>query len=131
MVKTKRKPIAELRKDLVMTQEDVNEVADDNLRYLMAQTANAGFSVASDYAFKCVCCESIGLDYSHYKLIKESVGPLCFSRKTDISKITASNRNGIIPLKDLEFKPEFSSHLNFSKDGLVCDHCNDTVYSNN
>jgi len=120
--------LKKLRADLVMTQKDVNRVVTPELRNLMQVTPNAGFSVESNYAFQCVCCESIGMD-SYYKLLKQSVGPGLDSRKTDVSKLKSTE--GIVPLKDLEFEPEYSSHLNFTKKGLVCDHCKDTVYTRN
>ena len=116
--------LKKLKADLVVTQKDLGRALTPELRHLMILSPNAGFSVASDYAFKCVCCESIGLD-AYYSLLKETVG--VYSRKTDVNKIKSTK--GIVRLDELDFEPENSSHLNFTRQGLVCDHCKDTVYT--
>lgn len=118
--------LKKLKADLTVTPKDLERAVTPKLRNLMQITPNAGFSIPSDYAFQCVCCESIGMD-PYYQLLKESVGP--YSRRTDTSRLKSTK--GIVPLKDLESEPEFSSHLNFTRVGLVCDHCADTVYSKN
>lgn len=120
--------LKKLRQDLTMTPEDVRRVVTPRLRNLMQITPNAGFSVPSEYAFQCVCCKKSGMP-SFYELLKESVGPGLGSRRTNVSRLKSIK--GIVPLKDLESEPEFSSHLNFTKNGLVCDHCYDAVYSGN
>lgn len=120
--------LRELRTELTMTKKDVERAVTPELKNLMQISPNAGFSVPSNYAFQCVCCERMGFP-SFYELLKESVGPGLNSRRTDVSHLKSTK--GIMHLKDLESKPEFSSHLNFTREGLVCDHCKDTVYSRN
>jgi hypothetical protein len=115
-----------LKKELVTTQANIDNILTKDLRALMSQTPNVGFSVSSQYAFQCVCCESIGFP-SFYKLIKKQVGPLSYSRETDPKMLNSTK--GIVRLDELACEPEFSSTLNFTEDGLVCDHCYDTVYS--
>ena len=104
-----------------VSPEDLAKVLTPELRHLMAISPNAGYSVASDYAFQCVACRDIGMD-SHYNLLKETVGPL--GRTSEFSKLKSAR--GIVRLDELSFKPEYDSHLNFSRKGLVCDHCKDS-----
>jgi len=115
-----------VRTDLVVTAKDLKRVMTPELRNLMIISPNAGFAIKSNYAFQCVCCRDMGLDYSWYTLLKETVGP--YARKTE-PKTIKSHAKGIVRLAQLKSKPKYSSHLNATREGFVCDHCNDSVYN--
>ena len=119
--------LRQFKKDMIVTQEELAKVLTPNLRNLMSITPNAGFSIVSDYAFKCSCCASMGLDYATYRALKESHGPGAFNgRASDLPKIKSIK--GIVKLDELEVEPEFESHVNVVRNRLVCDHCKDSVY---
>lgn len=119
--------IAEIRRDLKVTQKDLAGVINPKLRELMAQTPNVGFSVGSNYAFQCACCSAIDDKPVFYNLLKEVVGSGITSGETDVKKIRSAR--GIERIKDLGFTPEYSSLLHITKEGMVCDHCHESVYS--
>lgn len=119
--------LARLRRDLEVTRKDLARAVSPELRELMAQTPNAGFSIGSDYAFRCACCSAIDGEPVFYTLLKESVGPGMNSGKTDVRSIRSAI--GIVRLRDLSFTPEYSSLLHVTRAGLICDHCYVSVYS--
>jgi len=116
--------LSQFRKDIQVTPEELKRALTPELRDLMAQSPNVGFSIESDYAFECVDCRDIGMD-SYYRLLKESNGVV--SRKNQVDKVKSNK--GIRRLDKLVFEPEYSSHLNLTKRGLVCDHCKDSIHS--
>ena len=118
--------LAELRRDLQVTRKDLAAVVSPGLRELMTLTPNAGFGVSSDYAFRCACCSAIEGEPVFYALLKEVVGGM-YGGRTDAKSIHSVK--GIVRIRDLGFTPEYSSLLHMTGDGPVCDHCNDSVYS--
>lgn len=116
--------LEQLRRDLQVTQQDIDRSASPETRRLMTATPNAVFSVSSEYAFRCVCCSGIEGRDVFYSLVKENVG--VYARKTDVGALRSTE--GIVLAKSLDSKPEFDSVMNITRDGLVCDHCYDSVY---
>ena len=119
--------LTELREDLKVTSEDIDAAVSPELKELMKYTSNAGFSIVSDYSFRCACCSAIDGRPVFYELVKENVGPLMYGRKIDVMGI--SSVEGIVRTSDLGSTPEYDSIPHMTKDGLVCDHCYDTCYS--
>lgn len=114
----------ELRNGLEVTEEDVKRVSPE-IKKLMAISPNAGFSVESDFAFQCECCTAIEGRPAYYRLTKRQ---FCFpERRSDARELKSTE--GIVRLRELSFVPEFSSVVHVTRDGLVCDHCYDSVYA--
>ena len=118
--------LRQFKKDMRVTPEDLDPIMTKEFRHLLDISENVGYSVVSDYAFKCVCCELIGME-PHYRVLKQTRGPGAFNfRKTDTQKIKSTK--GIFKLDELKSEPEYNSHINVVRNQLVCDHCRDSVY---
>jgi hypothetical protein len=124
--------VAQVRKDLEVTKEDVDRVLTPETRYLVEGPGgqNLRISIGSNYAFECVCCRDIGLSYATYALVKKKMGAGVIT-ETDANSIKGRIDRKISRLEDLDAAPEFNSLLHVTKDGFVCDHCYDTIYDEN
>lgn len=120
---------------LQLRPNEVRESVGEEIIGLMQMSRNAGFDLLIPYAFECQCCKSIWEDTGllknnvFYQIKKLSVGPTMI-KKTDASKLLCDQP--IFHLNDLGFEPECDSHINHVKDvGYVCDHCYDTIFTEN
>lgn len=120
--------LPDLIKALQVTQGDINLIGEDTKK-LMQMTPNAGFTITAPYAFECQCCKHALPENRYYQIIKETIGA-GMTRKTNESDIRTTKN--ILTIEELGFKPEFSSTLNYVEGvGYACDHCMDSVFSDN
>ncbi len=113
-----------IKKGLEITPEDKTWMK-EMLENPVNQNRNTIISLMSDYVFECQTCKHFMGRDSIYHLTKKEIG--LEMRETLISDVRTTE--GIFLLKDLVFKPDFSSILNHvSKEGYVCDHCMISVY---
>ena len=118
--------LKQLKGDLELTAEDWERALTPETRQLMAATPNVSVAIGSDYAFRCACCSEIEGRAVYYQLVKKITGAVG-SGETDPASIKSVK--GIIEVKRLGFEPDNSSLLHVTRDGPVCDHCYDTVYT--
>ena len=118
--------LEEIKKGLEITPED-KKWMEEMLGNPVNQNRNSIISLESDYVFECQTCKPFMGRNNLYHLTKKEMGPGIGMRETFISDVRTTE--GIFLLKDLGFKPDFSSILNHVyKIGYVCDHCMISVY---
>jgi hypothetical protein len=120
--------IKKLEKELTITSKDRASITQDDRNMIILSMGVSTPTFTSNFAFSCKCCAEIAPHLNPYQIIKED-------------KYIEGNLEGlseILSLVDLKNifrikkgkEPEYKSYLNYVEGvGVVCDHCFESVYS--
>ncbi len=119
--------IKKLEKELTITPKDWDSVS-KKTKDQLCFGAHVEIAFSSDYAFDCKCCENAAPHLNPYQILK--INKYIKGNLECLSEILS-----LVDLKNIfrikkDKEPEYNSYLNHVEGvGVVCDHCFESVYS--